>query len=259
MRIRQNLKPATFEVGAVTDIGRLRQNNEDSLAVRRIDGGGGLWQLWVVADGIGGGMQGELASELAVNAVVEHLSRGRWTDPGDALAAAFAVANRRVRERAASDGLPTAMGSTLVAALVAEDRHEAYLANVGDSRAYLISRDAIRPLTEDHSLAAAQVAVGKMSEAEAERSMIRHILTRGIGVEEHVTADVFGPVALGAGDRLLLCTDGLHGMLSDGEIGRVAHERPTSELAEALVEAANAAGGRDNVTVIVGGAVAQAA
>ena len=231
-------------------------NNEDYALADRVVGPDGAYALWIVADGVGGGPDGERASRLAVETVVEFLTPGSWTDPRAALTQAFALANDRVHSLSAINDSSSAsvMATTLVAALVSEVGRAAYVANVGDSRAYLIDSAHITRVTQDHSFIAEQVAAGQLTEAEAQLAGGHNILTRGIGTDATVVVDVFGPRRLGAGERLLLCSDGLHGMVEDAEIARIVRASSVSEAPSALVAAANVAGGRDNVTALVGGA-----
>jgi protein phosphatase len=249
--------PPAFLVAALTDVGRVRGNNEDHVLTERLVIPSGAWWLWVVADGVGGGPRGEIASELAVRTVRDAIAAGGTTEPGEALADAFRLANARVYAAAArEDPDGRRMATTLVAALVEESTGRAYVANVGDSRAYLLAPDGIRRISEDHSLVAMRVAAGMLSEAEAAVDASRNVLVRGIGSEDAVTVDLFGPRVLAPGERILLCSDGLHGLVDDQTIERIARATPTPSLPRALVDAANAAGGRDNISVVVGEALA---
>ncbi len=238
-----------LDVAMATDIGRVRHNNEDYACTERVVSGAGSFAVWAVADGVGGGPQGEFASRIAVDTVVDYLAGEPWTDPREALTAAFTLANRRVFALS-GDG---AAATTLVVAVISEATGAAHIANVGDSRAYLIAGGDARPITEDHSVVAVRVAAGQLTAAEARQAADRSVLTRGVGAEADVLVDVFGPRTLRPGERLVLCTDGVHGMVDDGVIARLASEVPIAEAPGALVAAANEAGGRDNATIIVGG------
>jgi serine/threonine protein phosphatase PrpC len=225
-------------VGARTDIGRARERNEDSYLVRE--------PLFAVADGMGGHLGGEVASSMAIEAL-ETLDRSDGLM--QALVEEIQKANRRVLERGQGDPALRGMGTTLTV-LVAEG-DKAHVAHVGDSRAYLLRDGSLKQLTEDHTLVQRMVAEGRISPEEAGRHPQRSILTRVIGVDEEVpveqlTLDVHG------GDRLLLCTDGLTGMIGEERIQDVLETEPDPQAAsDRLVEEANRAGGEDNITVVV--------
>jgi serine/threonine protein phosphatase PrpC len=227
----------------------VRFNNEDFVQAERVIRGGRRFSMWAVADGVGGGLQGERASRMAVEAVIDYLLHELWTDPSAALTDAFGLANRHVFEITGVG----ASASTLVVALVSEPEGVACIANVGDSRAYLIVNGEARQITDDHSVAAARLASGQLTAAQARTAPDRNYLTRAIGSETEVLVDVFGPRQLQPNERLVLCTDGIHGMIDDAEIGRLGGELPIAESAAALVAAAVEAGGRDNATALVGG------
>jgi PPM family protein phosphatase len=225
-------------VGARTDIGRARERNEDSYLVRD--------PLFAVADGMGGHLGGEVASSIALEAL-------KTLDRSDGLMQALVEeiqkANRRVLEKGQGDPALRGMGTTLTV-LVAEG-DKAHVAHVGDSRAYLLRDGSLKQLTEDHTLVQRMVAEGRISPEEAGRHPQRSILTRAIGVDEEVpveqiTLDVHG------GDRLLLCTDGLTGMIGEERIQDVLETEPDPQAAsDRLVDEANRAGGEDNITVVV--------
>jgi protein phosphatase len=244
-----------LQVALATDVGRVRHHNEDYALAERVPGPGGTWALWLVADGVGGGPQGERASLLAVETVVEYLATGQWVHPAAALTEGFALANDRVHTLASlqdAEALST-MATTLVAALVDEASATAYIANVGDSRAYLYAAGQLTRITQDHSLISERLASGELTDAEARLAAGHNVLTRGIGSDATVAVDVFGPRVLRPGERLLLCSDGLHGMIDDGEIARRVGGASPQEVPALLVAAANDAGGRDNVTALIGG------
>lgn len=221
---------------AATDIGLVREGNEDSYLVDE--------PLFAVADGMGGHRGGEVASQLALE-TVEKLFR---TGAGD-LAEQVREANRAVFERSVVDRKVAGMGTTLTAALVEGDRIR--LAHVGDSRAYLLRGGELRRLTEDHTLVHRMVTEGEISEKEAEGHPQRSVLTRALGVDMFVDVDD-DVVQVRSGDRLLLCTDGLTGMVSEDEIKEMLRGiADPSEAAERLVRAANEAGGVDNTTVVI--------
>jgi PPM family protein phosphatase len=244
-------KPGLDElaVSFATDVGKVRRNNEDFVSTARVaDAAGERFSLWLVADGVGGGPQGEVASRLAVETVAGHLAEARWSDPAQAIADAFRLANRRVHEITGTG----ASSTTLVSALVREVDGTVWVANVGDSRAYLISGQSARVVTADHSVVAAEVAAGHLTTDQARTAPGRNVLTRTIGSETEVGVDVYGPRKLAAGERLVLCTDGVHGMIDDEAIGRLGSS-PLAAAASQLVAAALQAGGKDNATALVGG------
>jgi serine/threonine protein phosphatase PrpC len=230
--------------GAVTDIGRMRKNNED----RYLSAG----RLAAVADGMGGHRAGEVASAIAMEelAALEHA--GPWPTPadaGEALRAVFLAANRRIRDTAAKDSELDGMGTTLVALL--EDGDSIHLANVGDSRAYLLRSGELSQVTVDHTLVQELIDEGRLRPEEAERHPQRSIITRALGVESDVEVDLFTYKLL-SGDRLLLCTDGLSGVVSEQRIRNVLLRVPEPQrAAEKLVAMANESGGPDNITVVV--------
>lgn len=221
---------------ASTDIGKVRERNEDSFIVHD--------PLFAVADGMGGHLGGEVASNLALDTMEKLFEQGT-TD----LAGLVQQANRAVLERSLLDRTVTGMGTTLTAVLVEADRVR--LAHVGDSRAYLFREGRLELLTEDHTVVHEMVVSGEITQEEAEIHPHRSILTRVIGVEPDVDIDEAVLAAL-PGDRLLLCTDGLTGMITEGRIREILAAAPEPEdAARRLVRAANRAGGVDNITVLV--------
>ena len=239
-----------LEVALATDVGRVRRINEDYVGAALVAAADGReFGLWLVADGVGGGPRGEHASRLAVETVIDTMTHDRWADPARALTNAFAVANRNVFDLSGNGATST----TLVVALVCEADGAVFIANVGDSRAYLVSGGEAKPITDDHSVVAARVAAGHITAAEARTAPDRNVLTRSVGSEREVLVDLFGPRQLLHGERLVLCSDGIHGMIDDTAIARIVDARPIADAAGALVVAAVDAGGRDNATALVGG------
>ncbi len=221
---------------AATDIGRVREGNEDSYLSDP--------PLFAVADGMGGHRGGEVASHLALDTLERLFRKGRGV-----LAEQIQEANRVVFERAQLDRKVAGMGTTLTAASFADGTLR--LAHVGDSRAYLLREGTIQVLTEDHTLVHRMVEKGEITEAEADVHPYRSVLTRAVGVDPAVHVDE-ATVEIVQGDRVLLCSDGLHGMITDDEIaGILAAESDPNRAAEDLIEAANRAGGVDNITVVV--------
>jgi protein phosphatase len=222
-----------------TDTGRQRRGNEDSLFARS--------PLFAVADGMGGAQAGEVASRIAVEAFGRGLPDGG--SPEEQLADAARAANERIHELSRSDRDRAGMGTTLTAAYVGED--EISLAHVGDSRAYLLRGDELRRLTRDHSLVQALIDQGKLTEEGAAEHPQRSIITRALGPEAQVEVDTY-TIRGEHDDLLLLCSDGLTSMIGEDTIARVL--RGTETLADAgrqLIDEANKAGGRDNITVVL--------
>ena len=241
-----------------TDIGRHREWNEDSYLCLSLSppGSNGVrpLQLLAAADGIGGQAGGEKASALAVE-TLEAVVRDRVAKSGPApdfkmiLEEAYQIANARIFSAAATDAALTGMGTTLVSAIALGDL--ALVANVGDSRAYLVREGVLSQLTRDHSWAAEQRRTNALSEEEIRRSPFKNMITRSLGYYEKVEADALD-VPLREGDPLLLCTDGLHGALTEKQIRKALKRRKTPEwVCEKLIHLANDQGGRDNITVVL--------
>jgi PPM family protein phosphatase len=223
-------------VGAATDIGQVREGNEDSYLV--------VEPLYAVADGMGGHRGGEVASSLALETV-----QGMFERREGSLAEQVAGANRAVFDRSQSDRRVSGMGTTLTAAQV--DGNRVHLVHVGDSRAYLLRGGKLTQITEDHTLVHRMVMEGEISEEEAETHPHRSILTRALGVDQNIQVDE-GDLDVGSGDRLLLCTDGLTGMVPEGQIQEILLEtRDPQEAVDKLVKVANRAGGIDNITALI--------
>jgi serine/threonine protein phosphatase PrpC len=249
-----------LKAGAATDVGRVRQVNQDSFLV--LDDRG----LYAVADGMGGHQGGEVASQLAIEALRSTYVEGAV----DALAAAIEEANLRIHEEGEADPNLQGMGTTVVAVAVVPDEQgdettgSLLVANVGDSRAYLFRDDSLTQLTEDHSMVGDLLREGRITEAEAEVHPQRNIVTRVLGVYDQVDIDLW-PVDAVRGDRLLLCSDGLFNEVAGDQIASVLRRlADPQEAAAELVRRAIEGGGRDNVTVLIvdvvdDGGVAQAA
>ncbi len=232
---------------AGSDVGRSRKGkvNEDNLFSGTT--------VFAVADGMGGHQAGEVASEEALKPV-ENLDGRTYPDEADATEAlrqAIEAANRSVVEQAQSDPALSGMGTTLTATMVRDGR--LHLAHVGDSRAYLLrGRDEITQLTTDHTLVEQLVQEGRLSRDEISTHPQRSVVTRAIGVDREVEVDTLPPLVLQPGDQVLLCSDGLSGPVADSEIAEILVS--TDDGAEAvrrLLEAANAHGGPDNITVVL--------
>ena len=226
---------------AATHIGLVRTANQDVALAEELPDGR---RLLVVADGVGGLPGGEVASRTAVDALVATARAAAAEAPELLLRAAFAAANAAVRAR--QRGSLDRMSTTLVAALVRDDT--AWVANIGDSRAYLVADGEARQLTLDHSWVEESIRAGLMSPDDPLATLSRNIITRAIGLEAEADVDVFGPVDLPPGSVLLLCTDGLHGVLDDEAIAD-AVTASAGDYARALVDVVLSAGAPDNVAV----------
>ena len=241
--------------GAKTDPGQ-RPNNEDHYAIVDTRGRGIRADgVLIVADGMGGRSFGEQAAEAAVETVEETLAemldvrREGEVVVADALASALRKANARVYELARADDERKGMGTTCVAAIIEGDMF--YVAHAGDSRAYLLREGELRQLTSDHSYVAEQVRAGAISEEGARKSRFRNIITRAVGIEPSLEAEV-GEHEAKAGDWLLLCTDGLSNMLTEQDITRALGQSTSPQAAaDKLVGMASKAGGKDNITAVV--------
>src|SRR5919202_2937607 len=222
-----------------SDLGRQRQGNEDNYFVRA--------PLFVVADGMGGAQAGEVASEMAVESFDRGLPDGQ--EPPTALVQVIEDANRRIHERSRADQQRAGMGTTVTAAYVGADT--VTVAHVGDSRAYLLRDGDLIRLTRDHSLVGELVARGKLTEEQAEAHPQRSVITRALGPEPSVQVDLDVYPAR-AGDVFLLCSDGLTSMVPEARLTPII--TGAASLADAgreLIAAANEAGGRDNITVVL--------
>ncbi len=227
-----------FEVGSFTDTGRVRESNQDRLLV--------AGDFVAVADGMGGHAGGELAAETAIDDL------RRFGEPHDAedVVAAIRQANRAVVATADRHGLAN-MGTTVVAALLRPIRRSVTIANVGDSRAYLLHNGELDQVTRDHSLVQDLVRSGRISEDEAREHPHRNVLTRVLGIAEEIDVDTF-ELAVSEGDLVLLASDGLFNEVEVDDMARIVGDRDDLGAAAAdLVARANENGGNDNITVIL--------
>ena len=243
-----------LKVGAATSVGKVRPINEDAYLASSDQG------LFVVCDGMGGAASGEVASQLAVDTIASCLDATGPEAPDEAalgfnartrrLGHAVRQANQAILQRSRGDEKHAGMGTTVVGAWV--DGGVVSVAHVGDSRAYLANASGFETLTSDHSLVEAQVQAGLIDRQQSLKSEHQNILLRALGRDANVEVDL-AEVVVTAGDRLLLCTDGLTRMVSDDELC-VALDRFRGDPQSAcdhLIEAANHGGGPDNITVVV--------
>lgn len=252
--IDASAKPAgqltRLHIGAKTDLGRRRENNEDKFEFYVPSTPGALaakGSLLAVSDGMGGHAAGQIASELGLKTLVTNYYSDNIPDAKGTLRVAMANANEVVHGAAGISGR-SGMGATLCAAVLRGD--ELIVGNIGDSRLYLLQDGNFRQVTEDHSWVAEQVKAGVLNPEEAELSPFRNVITRSLGTQPDVEPDIT-ELRVSAGDVLLLCTDGLCGVVPDAEIRNVLASSGPSESCEKLVELALDAGGPDNVTVLV--------
>jgi serine/threonine protein phosphatase PrpC len=244
-----------ISIGKKTDIGQVREANEDSLYVELPGEGAepvGRYALLLVADGMGGQVAGKEASETAVGVVTAQFAAKAKTgkplkDIKKFILDAFRDANKAVFEKGKSKAAE--MGTTLTAALI--DNNNAYVGHVGDSRAYLLRGREIRQVTEDHTLAADMVRKGRATAEEMRTSPMRSMLTRSIGTKEEVVVDDPVGIELEEEDCLVLCTDGLTNLVEEQELLSVVHNTTDVQKAcDKLVDMARQRGGHDNITVI---------
>jgi serine/threonine protein phosphatase PrpC len=242
---------ATIRFAARTDLGRVRENNEDKFDFFEPDDPETIaskGSFYGVADGMGGHAAGQIASELALKTVIKSYYADRSIDVIGCLRRAVFEANLLIYESAQAIADRWGMGTTLSAVVIRAD--EAYFAQVGDSRGYLVRDGRARQVTEDHSWVAEQIKRGALTEEEAEYSAFRNVITRALGSQASVEPDIFVE-KLEKGDVILLCSDGLTGNVSADEIGRIVSRSGPSRAAMELVDLANDRGGNDNITVVI--------
>jgi PPM family protein phosphatase len=255
----KTLQPTCYTrvlVGAKTDLGSVRENNEDKfdfLEPQPDSPYANKGRFYGVADGMGGHSAGQIASEIALKTVIRVYYADPTTVIVNSLHYAVSEANGLIYDTAQMIPDRRDMGTTLTVGVIFEDRLT--VAHCGDSRAYLIRDEAIEQITRDHSWVAEQVSLGALTIEQAQQSPFRNIITRSIGTQPMVEPDFYG-VELQAGDRILLCSDGLTSHLEAEDILRIAGSKAAIEIgpsmtAMKLVEVANERGGRDNITVLI--------
>jgi serine/threonine protein phosphatase PrpC len=230
---------------AGTDKGLRRESNQDSYLVNE------TLNVFIVADGMGGHSGGEVASSLAVSTVEDFIAKNSTVlrSSRELMIRAVEAASRRIFDKAATESPELiGMGTTLVMALVSG--HSIFIANVGDSRAYLFQKPHMWQLTEDHSLVYEQLRSGAINESQLKSFVGKNVITRSVGYERDVIADVLER-PLASGDQIMLCSDGLSGLVSDEEISKVLNENKGQKAVDALIRMALANGGDDNVTVVL--------
>ena len=232
-----------------TNKGLMRENNEDSFIVEESE----RYNLYAVADGMGGHKAGEVASSIAIEVIRDCFKINILKE--DFKAPTFIIesidaANDRIRKEALNKDEYSGMGTTITMAVIDLDVNIIYIANVGDSRAYIIRNDEIIQITEDHTYVNELIKDGEITREEAKHHPKRNVITRAVGSEEYVHADIF-EIELIDNDVILLCTDGLTTHLSDEKILSTIKEFGCEEGVQRLIKLANDSGGTDNITVII--------
>ena len=233
---------------SITDIGEKRRINQDYVFCE-VNSIGNLPNLFIVADGMGGHNAGDYASRFCVEFFTEHIRNSDITSPIALIEEAITVINDKLYEKSKQQADYEGMGTTFVAATICDN--VMYVANIGDSRLYVISNEIIQ-ITEDHSLVQAMVKTGELDKDEAKSHPNKNIITRALGTNETAQPDFF-EVELDEGDIVLLCSDGLTNMLNDETIEKIIRENADNlqTATEILVKQANENGGKDNITVII--------
>ena len=232
---------------AATDVGRVRKVNQDYIfcSMRPV---GKLPNLFIVADGMGGHKAGDLASRYTVETLIENIKNSYSDNPITIINDAIVNANTRLLEKAEESEDYTGMGTTLVVCTIIGE--SMYVANVGDSRLYLYD-EKLSQITRDHSLVEEMVALGKLNRDEARKHKRKNVITRAIGGGKEVMADFF-EAELTAGNRIVMCSDGLSNMVDDGEIEQVlSSDLSIEDKTRKLIDRANENGGMDNIAVVI--------
>lgn len=232
---------------AITDMGIKRRTNQDYVFASDT-AIGNLPNLYIVADGMGGHKAGDFASKYTVGAFIDTVRNSREDNPISIIDEAVTAANLALIEKASENVEMKGMGTTLVVATIIGN--SIYIANVGDSRLYLIN-DEIHQITRDHSLVAEMVNMGELDKQSARTHEKKNIITRAVGADLELVADYF-EIEYSSGDIILMCSDGLSNMIEDGEIKNIVNQgNEISETAHKLIETANNNGGKDNIAVVL--------
>ena len=239
-----------LETYSATDIGRKRQLNQDYVfsSAKPL---GNMPNLFIVADGMGGHNAGDYASKCTTETVVNEIQNSFEKNPTIIIKKAIKTANAKIRKEASENENLFGMGTTLVIATIIGKYLQ--VSNIGDSRLYLLNKDGLRQVTEDHSLVEEMIRLGGLSREDARLHPDKNIITRAIGAKDEVEADFFTE-ELEAGDIVLMCSDGLTNMLEDKEIEAILLNPEKEELiqkGDALIKAANENGGKDNIAVVL--------
>ena len=237
-----------LESFSITDVGRMRDNNQDCVFCSD-EAVGVFSNLFLVADGMGGHNAGDLASRTCIDAFVGQLSETKKRTPVSCMEEAVREANRAIFEKAGEDLHYKGMGTTLVGMTI--DEETAYIINIGDSRLYRL-REHLQQITTDHSLVEEMVMSGEIDKDEMRTHPNKNIITRALGTVDNPKPDCF-ELDTRSGDLFLLCSDGLSNMIDDKTMESVVNdsEKPLEEIGKKLVEMANEAGGKDNISVVL--------
>ena len=242
-------------IGMLTDVGKVRTIDEDSILAANLSFGvnseSSKFLLLAVADGMGGHAKGEEASKIALNAIARTVIPELFNDTPftELLEKGIQNANQNILDYTAKYPESSGMGTTSVCAVV--KGNQVHLANVGDSRAYVISDDEIRPVTKDHSYVQALVDEGKITQAEAREHPKKNIITKAVGISPSIEADKL-ILTLGSDESLLLCCDGVIAHLTDEDIHKIINDSPDPQSAcQKIVDTANERGGSDNISLII--------
>ncbi len=233
---------------AKTDVGSKRAVNQDYMYCSE-NSVGSFHNLFIVADGMGGHKAGDYASKLCVEQMVQSIEKSEHKTPVSLFEEAVDAANGAVYSESQEHEEYEGMGTTLVACTMQEDT--LYVANIGDSRLYLLRDDDIMQITEDHSLVEEMVKQGNITESEARVHPQKNIITRAVGIDQAVQADFF-EVEIYPDDIIMLCSDGLSNMIEDEDMEYIVkHSKSLQDAGETLVARANENGGSDNITVVL--------
>jgi protein phosphatase len=242
---------AGVEVASLSDVGCQRENNEDSLSYWESPDDPSfarLGRLAIVADGMGGCEGGQIASHIAVETIEQVYSSSTDPDPQQRLLDGFRQAHGRIQQKARENPGLLGMGTTLTAFALVGDR--LYYSHIGDSRLYLLRAGRLRVVTRDHSLVSRLVETGIIRTEDADNHPQKHVLTAAVGISDEIQPDFSAePVSLEKADVLLLCTDGLWGLVSEPELQQVLTSQAPAEACRSLVQLAKARGGPDNITL----------
>lgn len=233
-----------MNVVSKTDKGLVRKTNQDSVRSLVLND----WCLSVVCDGIGGTSGGDIASRVASNFICDYFSKFKSDDIKKMMFESFSLANEEILKIARENSSVSELGTTCVAAFVSAEGN-VHVSNVGDSRAYVISKSYIKQITEDHSIVNQLVMEGKITPEQAKSSPNKNIITRALGCSNS-NPDYYS-LSIGKGDKILLCTDGLLNHVSDDEIYDIVSNNSPDESLKMMIDRANFSGGTDNITVSI--------
>jgi len=237
-------KKFKIEIGNHSDVGRVREINEDYFGSFH----GNYGELLIVCDGMGGHKGGEIASRLSVESIRSHFeSLNNSFNPVKELKASIQSANNNLIDTAKGDPALNEMGSTVVITLLQDDK--AYIANLGDSRIYMCRDGTIKQLTKDHSLVQQMVDSRMISQEEAKHHPQKNVITRSLGIGLLTEPEVSDEIKIKEGDIFILCSDGLTTFVNENEVLKIVSNDSVQDAANKLVDLANARGGEDNITV----------